>query len=425
MGVAGMSMTKRYDPLSEGQLDNPYGVYAEAREHEPVFYSDNVVRGRRVWVLTRYADIRAVAADDCRFSSREALLPLVPIWPETEAVLRDGYPLRPTIVETDGDRHSRVSVPLGQFLNRGARDLQPFIEATVDRLIDEMTAGRRRGADLIWQFAHQLPFAVVNHLYGVPETDYEQIAAWCDSWMRFLSTDLTAWDNPEAEQVRAVQGMQEYFGYMAELVGARRRQPRPEDLVTVLTQHREGDFEPLDNEELVCNLGGVLLAGHVTVTALIGNLAQILLSPAHRHYWDHIVAHPADIPGIVNEGLRFRNPNKAFFRTAAEETVVGGVTIPAGGLVQLLFGSANHDAAVWQDPEVFNPWAADRQPGKLMSFGHGLHRCLGAALARAEAKIALGSLSRRLPELRLVPGQELHRMPTVILDGLLGLPVQW
>lgn len=421
MGRAGMSITEMYDPLSRAQLDNPYEVYAYARELQSVFPSDNVVRGRRVWVVTRHRDIRAVAGDSDRFSSAEALLPLVPIWPGTVAVLRDGYPLVPTIVETEGDRHSRVSSPLKQVLNPGTGDLQgKFIASTVERLIDEMTAGGRREADLIWEFAHRLPFAVINHLFGVPERDYDQIAVWCASWMRFLSTDLAA-----GEQVRAVQGMQEYFGYMAELVAARRREPRPDDLVTVLAQHREGDLDPLSDEELVCNLGGILLAGHVTVTALIGNIVQILLSLSDRKHWEHIVADPAGIPAIVNEGLRFRNPTKAFFRTASRETVLNGVTIPEGGLLQLLFGSANHDAAVWDDPEVFSPWAADRQAGKLMSFGHGLHYCLGPALARAEATIALESLSRRLPGLRLVAGQELRRMPTVILDGLLGLPVQW
>jgi hypothetical protein len=420
MAIAGTSMTRKYDPLSLEQLDDPYPFYAEAREHEPVFPTDRVVRGRRVWAVTRAAHIRAVAGDDRRFSSAEALLPLVPVWPETVAVLQDGYRLVPTIVETDGPRHSRISSPLRQVLNRNTGEAQgQFIARTVDRLIDEMTAGGRREADLIWQFAHRLPFAVVNHLFGVPEKHYGQIAVWCDSWMRFLSTDLTA-----GEQVRAVQGMQEYFGYMDDLVAARRRDPRPDDLVTILAQHRERDFEPLSDEELVCNLGGILLAGHVTVTALIGNIVQILLSLPDRKYWEHIAAHPADIPAVVDEGLRFRNPTKAFFRTATEETVLGGVTIPAGGLAQLLFGSANHDAAEWHDPEVFNPWAADRRSGKRMSFGHGLHYCLGAALARAEATIALESLSRRLPGLRLAD-QELRRMPTVILDGLQGLKVRW
>jgi len=417
MGTAEVSLAEIYDPMSPDQLADPYQVYKLAREREPIFLSNKVLRDAGVWVLTRYDDIAAVGGDDELFSSRDALRPLVPIYPATYEVLGRGYPLGQTTVEVDGPRHRRTSVPLKQVLSPRTAVLQEeFISSTVERLIDEMTAGGRREADIAGQFAHELPFRVINHLYGVPESDHDQIREWCDGWMRFLSTDLS----PEA-QVQAVQGMENYFYYVADLVRERRRHPREDDLVTLFAQHHEPGFEPLSEAELVNNLGGILLAGHVTTRTLIGNAVQILL--ARRGYWDDIIASPEHIPAIINEVLRYRTPTKAFFRTATRDTVLNGVKIAEGELLQLLFGSANHDEAKWRNPEVFDPWA-DRQGIKLMSFGYGPHYCVGASLACTEARIALEILSRRLPGLRLAD-QEYRYLGMVIIHGFERLMVEW
>jgi cytochrome P450 len=236
--------------------------------------------------------------------------------------------------------------------------------------------------------------------------------------MRFLSTYLS----PE-DQVQAVQGMEAYFHYMADLVAERRRHPRQNDLVTLLAQHHEPGFEPLEVHELVNNLGGILLAGHVTTTTLIGTAVKVLLELERGRFWDDIVAHPEHIPVVLEEVLRYRTPTKAFFRSATRDTVLNGAKIAEGDLLQILFGSANHDESRWKNPEVFDPWA-DRRGARLMSFGHGPHYCAGASLARTQAKIALATLSRRLPELRLAE-QEYRYLPTVILHGLLQLRVEW
>ena len=407
-----------YDPLAPGQLAWPYRVYELARQEAPVFRSPKVLRdGRLVWVVTTYDLVAEAAADGERFSSSVALMPLVPIHEATYEVLATGYERVPTIVEVDGeDAHRRASGPFKKILSphTGVR-YEAFISATVEQLIDGMMATGERQADIIAQFCHELPFQVINHLYGVDPADYGQIREWCGAWMRFLSTDLDA-----AAQVEAAKGMQAYFGYMAELVRDRLGHPRDGDLVTILARHREGDRKPLGEAELVNNLAGILLAGHVTTTTLLGNALHILLG--QRHFWDGIIASPAGIPAIIEETLRYDTPTKSFFRIATTDTSLGGVNIARGDILQLCFGSANHDAKKWENPEVFDPRVSRSTP--VLSFGWGPHYCLGAQLARAEARIALEGLSRRMPGMRLAR-QDYSYLPMVILHGFQRLIVEW
>jgi cytochrome P450 len=419
MGTALIPLAELYDPLDPAQLADPWPVYRLAREHGP-FYSRKVLRGMPygIWVVSSYDDVEAVARDGDTFSSSVALMPLVQIHEETRRVLESGYPLGRTTVETDGIEHQRTAVPLKRVFSPHTVSLQEgYITGTAERLVTQIVATGQRRADIIGQLAHELPFKVINHLFGVPEQDHDQVRAWCEDWMRFLSMPLLP-----AEQAQAAEGMESYFRYMAELVRERRREPRDNDIVTLLAQHQVPGLDPLDEAELVNNLGGVLFAGHVTTTALIGNAVHILLG--HRGYWDGIAGHPEHIPAIVEEVLRYRNPTKAFPRVATKDTQLSGVTIRQGELVQLLFASANHDETKWANPEVFDPWAEDRGKTRLMSFGYGPHTCIGAPLARAQARIALEVLSRQLPGLRLAE-QEYRYIPVVILYGLQQLWVEW
>jgi cytochrome P450 len=419
MDVTATPIAERYEPLDEEQLADPYPIYKLAREYGP-FYSRKVLHDvpHGIWVVSSYDDVEAVAKDGDAFSSSVALMPLVPIHEKTRRVLESGYPLGRTTVETDGVQHQRTAVPLRKAFSRRTVELQEgYIRSTAERLVGEMMATGGRQADIVWQFAHELPFKVINHLFGVPEQDHGQVRLWCDEWMRFLSTPLS----PD-EQAKAAEGMENYFRYMAELVEERRREPREDDLVTLLAQSQVQGLEPLDEAELVNNLGGVLFAGHITTTALIGNAVHILLD--RREYWDDIVSHPEHIPPVVEEVLRYRNPTKAFPRIATKDTDLHGVKIARGELVQLLFGSANHDETKWSHPDDFDPWAEDRQKTRLMSFGTGPHTCIGALLARTQARTALEVLSQQLPGLRLAE-QEYRYMPVVILYGLVSLRVKW
>ena len=419
MGTALIPLAERYDPLERKQLADPFPLYREMRENG-LFYSRKVLRGvpYGIWVASGYDDVEAIARDGDTFSSSVALMPLVQIHDETRRVLESGYPLGRTTVEADGVEHQRTAVPLKKVFSPHTVALQEgYITGTAERLVSEMMATGQRRADIIGQLAHELPFKVINHLFGVPERDHDQVRLWCEDWMRFLSMPLSP-----MEQAQAAEGMERYFGYMAELVRERRREPRGNDIVTLLAQHQVPGLQPLDEAELVNNLGGVLFAGHVTTTALIGNAVHILLG--QPEYWDDIARHPEHIPVIVEEVLRYRNPTKAFPRIATKDTELNGVQIARGDLVQLLFASANHDEGKWENPEVFDPWAKDRGKTRLMSFGYGPHTCIGAPLARAQARIALEVLNRQLPGLKLAE-QEYRYLPVVILYGLQQLWVEW
>ena len=408
---------KIYDPWAPDQRAWPYRVYALAMQEAPVFRSSKVLRdGREVWVVTGYDLVAEAAADGERFSSSVTLMPTFEVDEDAAPHLAMGERVL-TIVETDGaDDHRRASGPFKKIISpHTVGGYEPFIRATVEELIDQMVATGDRHADIIAGFCHELPFRVINHLWGIDPADYGQIREWCEAWMRFLSTDLDA-----AGQVKAAKGMAAYFGYMAELVRYRLDHPRDDDLVTILARHREGDLDPLNTAELVNNLAGILLAGHVTTTTLLGNALHILLD--QRRFWDGLIASPAGIPAIIEETLRYDTPTKSFFRVATTDTSLGGVQIPRGAILQLCFGSGNHDPAKFKNPEVFDPEEPRSTP--LLSFGWGTHYCIGAPLARKQAQITLEALSRRLPGLRLAQ-QEYSYLPMVILHGLERLLVEW
>jgi len=210
-----------------------------------------------------------------------------------------------------------------------------------------------------------------------------------------------------------------FHEYMAALAEKRSAHPGEDVVSCLLTVHYDEE-QPLTKAEVVATLTGVLLAGHETTTNAIGMAVYLLLSQPER--WQRVCRHPEDIPSAVEEVLRFDSAVPTFYRTALQEAQVGGVTIPAGDLLLLAYASANRDEVRFANAEQFD---LHRSPNQHLAFGHGVHFCVGAPLARIEGRIAVEVLSQRLPQLRLQPHQQLSYAANLMFRGLTHLTVAW
>jgi len=214
--------------------------------------------------------------------------------------------------------------------------------------------------------------------------------------------------------------MVEFMHYTEALVERRRSDPQ-DDLISHLLAAREDGVEPLSPEALVDIIPGLILAGHETTANLIGNTILLLLS--HPEQWEEVRADPATVERAVEEGLRMDASVTGMPRTATRDVELGGAQIPAGSMLFLLYGSANHDDAHFRHPESFD---IDRgKDSSHLAFGRGIHYCIGAPLGRLEARVAIELLAGRLPGLRLDPEQDFVRKPNLLFRGLARLLVTW
>jgi cytochrome P450 len=289
--------------------------------------------------------------------------------------------------------------------------LEPAIRGIASRLLDELdAAGPGAIVDLVEGYAYPLPFAVIGELLGIPPADRPRLHAW-------FGVLLSGWaGDPPPEAVEASDGI---VAYLRELVEDKRRCPEG-DLVSVLAAATGGDA--LSTQELLSSLFQLVVAGHDTTASLIGNGVVALLD--HPDQFQALLADPGRLPVAIDELIRFTAPvPHATFRMTAEPVTLGGVDIPAGEQVLVCLGSANRDPARFPQPDVLDIGRGD---GPNLGFGHGIHYCLGAPLARLEARVAFEELLGRYPGLRLAAGRDAlawTRGDGLVLRGLAALPV--
>ncbi|HEU5469139.1 MAG TPA: cytochrome P450 [Actinophytocola sp.] len=309
-----------------------------------------------------------------------------------------------SIFFTDGPDHQRVRRLLRQeFTPRRIAALEPAIVRLVDQRLDRMAelGAGGRPVDFMAEFALPLPSDVIGELLGVPEQDRAAFPRRVRAFGAILDLGTAMWRYLPRSNAAAVE-LTEYF---TRLIAARRAEPR-DDLVTALV--RRQDDEELRDEELIANLLTMFNAGYVTTTHLIGNALTLLLD--RPRLATALVAAPERLaPAIVEETLRYEPPTHFSIRWATTDADVDGIPIPAGSRILVLFGAANRDPTRFADPDVFDPTRPDNHS---LSFGGGLHYCLGAALSRLEAQTALPQLLRRFPTLTLydTPGDRTHLM---------------
>lgn len=397
-----------FDPLSGDQFENPYELLALARREQPVFYAPNL----DLWVVTRHEDVLAVLRNHRAFSSTGALKSAAaPFPPEVAAVLAEGAPEMPYIIEIDPPLHDRIRrLVTKAFTPRRVASLEPSIVEIVSDLMDGLPASGE--VDIVERFAWPLPLRVLGRLLGLPSGDLEQLHRWGIDWL------LVQQEGPLQQRLEHARGTVALQRYFLDVVAVREREPS-EDLIGALVAARNEIEPPLTDVEIAGLPLDLMVAGHVTVTRAIGNTLHLMFRhPAVR---DHLLD-PELRPAAVEEILRLESPAQGLFRTAVKATDVGGVRIPAGARVMVHFASANRDECTFSSAASFRP--GREESSQHLAFGKGIHFCIGAPLARLELGIALPALLERLSNLR--PGAApAIREPVFFARGFASLPVAW
>jgi cytochrome P450 len=399
------------EQLGGDYFQDPHAHFARMREEGPVT-SVVLPHGERVWLVTRYADVRAALADSRLHKDWAGKLTAPDLVPDAVT----GY-LSAHLLNADPPDHTRLRKLVSKaFTARRVAGLRPRIEAITADLLDAMEArfavlqetGEDDAVDLIEAFAFPLPVTVICELLGVPLSDRDKFREWSHAFV--------ASEGAPGSFRAAGTAM---FYYFTELVAAKRADPA-DDMISALVEARDAG-DSLDDRELIAMLFLLLIAGHETTTNLIasGTLA-LLTNPAQL---GRLRADSSLLPGAVEELLRFANPlNHATDRFTLEPVEIGGVLIPAREWVLCVTSSANLDPSRFTDAEQLE---IERDAGGHLAFGHGIHYCLGAPLARLEGEVAFGALLSRFPSLSLAAeASTLRWRPSSLIHGLEKLPVR-
>ncbi len=402
-------MAANINPLLPAVVECPFGYFAQLRRQPPVFVSHG-----RFFLISRYDDVRQVLLHPEVFSSAGSPGVRRKLPAEVVRVMARGFRPVPTVQTIDPPAHQRYRSLLSKaFSSRRVARLEPDIRRLAHDLVDKFIDEGR--VDLVAQFAVPFPLTVIAMWLGLPVADLPRLKRWSDAAAAPLGGMLNREEEIECAEIELEA--QEYFAARLE---ERRREPRDDILTDLCRAHLDGN-EPLDNGEIYYLLIQLLVAGNESVRNLISSAMLLLLQhPAHMAV---VRAQPALIPKFVEEALRIESPIKAFFRVAKSDTRVGGVEIPAGSRVAVLFASANRDESHFSNPDSLD---IDRDNlSDHLAFGLGIHYCLGAALARTEARIAFEVLLSRLADIRLAPGNELTHTPSFIFRGLKALHLEF
>lgn len=390
--------------------DDPFPLFSAVRSQGPV-HRVTLADGHDAWLVIGHDEAKAALGDARLSKDMQAAMA------SDATVVAEGLPgpaFARHMLAVDPPHHTRLRrLVSAAFTPRTVERLRPRVEGIAHGLLDDLAArGPATVVDLVAGLAFPMPFTVICELLGVPGRDRAALGAG-------LRAMLVPVGEPAAYE-RAKAASDRVVAMLVDLVGAKRREPA-DDLVSGLLAARHGG-ERLDEQELLSTLFQLIVAGHDTTTTLIGNAVVALLR--HPAQLGRVLAAPDLVDGVVDEVLRFDAPvPHATFRYAREPVVLAGSTIPAGAQVIICLAGANRDPARFADPDDFD---VGRAAPRSLAFGHGIHHCLGAPLARMEGRIALGSLLSMFPELRLAvePG-ELHwgHGDGLVLRGLSALPV--
>ncbi|MEU6037336.1 cytochrome P450 [Actinomadura sp. NPDC047616] len=396
-----------FDVTADWHVADPYPFLRRLRHEQPVFWSDHL----KMWVLTRYDDVRAAYRDHTRFSSVGSLTLSRTLTDEVKETLGEHRSFLDNFAANlDPPRHTAIRRAISRaFTPRAVERLGDDFRTKVDAAIDAvLPAGR---ADFVADLAHPPSARLAAVFIGVPPEDEQRVKRWVLSWFQlFLSPQ------PPDRQRELAQDFLKYLDYIDRLVTERRAEPR-DDFVSLMAELVPHD---LSHREVVETISALLLGGNDTVPNGLSNAVYRLLRD--RRDWEALLADPSLIPGMVEETLRVDGASLGSFRTTTTDVTLHGVTIPAGAQVLLHADSAGHDETVFPDPERFDMRRANARDH--MVFGYGVHHCVGAALSRLKMKIAFERLTTRLPGLRQPPQRVAYRR-SLVGRGLTGLRVEW
>jgi unspecific monooxygenase len=395
-----------FDPWDPAFVEDPYPAYAELRARGRVLYFEPTNQ----WLVPHHADVSALLRDRRlgrtylhRFTHEE--FGRTPPPPEHEPfhTLNDHG-----MLDLEPPDHTRIRRLVSKaFTPRTVERLRPYVQRLAGELVDGLV--RQGGGDLLADVAEPLPVAVIAEMLGIPEGDREQLRPWSAEICGMYEL------NPSEEvAARAVRASVEFSAYLRELIAARRREPGDDLISGLIAAHEEGDR--LTEQEMISTAVLLLNAGHeATVNATVNGWWALFCNP------DQLAALRADhslVPTAVEELMRYDTPLQLFERWVLDDIEIDGTTVPRGAEIAMLFGSANHDPAVFRAPGRLD---LARRDNPHISFSAGIHYCIGAPLARIELAASLTALLTKAPA--LAPAAAPERKPNFVIRGLKGLDV--
>jgi cytochrome P450 len=396
------------DLMDPGFLSDPFGVLAQRREQTPVFYVPEV----DLYFVTRYADAERIFLDPANFSAANASSPVWKPCPAAAEVLAT-VPKKPTLNNADPPRH-------GPMRKAVLKALTPRRIAAMESVLREVTRDLIRQiakepvADLVAGLTYPLPGYAAFTLLGFPGSHWDMIKQWCRRRVQ-----LTYGRLPDDEQVDVASMIVTFWKYCDRHVALREREPG-DDFTTELIRYAADHPDEVVRTDIVTIVYAMALAGHDSTTAAMGNGLRYLL--ADRSGWAKLIADPGLIPNAVEEMMRFDPPVIGQRRIALRDTEIGGVMVPKGAQLMLTFASVHRDRAQYENPDEFDV-TRDGARSQL-SFGKGVHLCIGAPLARLEMRLAVELLTRLTPAMRLVEGQDYTIVPNLVFRNLERLMVE-
>jgi cytochrome P450 len=398
-----------YEPF---QMKDPFPAYAELRNEQPVMFDERV----GYYVVSRYDDIKAVFEDWETFSSENAQAPVRKRGPQATKIMEEGgFTAYSGLSARRPPEHTRIrAVAQKAFTPRRYKALEPFIRQNVVDQLEAMLARPEHRGELVKDLAYTVPTVTILTLIGADVSQVDTFKRWSDSRAAMTWGDLS-----DEEQVPHAHNLVEYWQECLRLVRVAHEEGG--DNLTADLVKAQQDGAEISDHEIASILYSLLFAGHETTTTLIANSLRVLL--ARPEQWQQLVEEPKKIPAAVDEVLRFAGSIVGWRRKALKDTEVGGVKIPEGGELLLLMGSANRDDARFEDGEEFDISRGNAR--EHLSFGFGIHYCLGNMLAKLQAKIALEEVARLAPNLKLESPEGIEFRENISFRVPETVPVSW
>ena len=410
--VESKTFGKDYHGFDPFKLTDPFDSYKELRAEAPVMWDDRI----DMFVVTRYDDVKAVFDDWETFSSKDAQSPVRPLCAEAKKIMADGgFTAYSGLSARIPPEHTRIrAVATKAFTPRRYKVLEPFIRENADNLIDAMIAKGADSADILPDLAYDLPTLTIFALIGVPNDMVDLVKDWATSRATLTWADLS-----DEEQLPHARNMVNYWNFCQKLVSDAKVTPG-DNLVTDLVNLQLAGDE-ISDHEIASFLYSLLFAGHETTTTLISNAVQQLM--LNQDAWAAIQADPSKIPGAVEEVLRTAGSIFAWRRTAMKDGEINGVAIPEGSKILLVMGSANRDPQMFENPDKFD---IERENARNhLSFGFGIHYCIGNLLGKLQTRVALEELSKKMPGLQLKENAPLTFGDNLSFRVPTSVPVTW
>lgn len=379
-------------PVDLFDLTAPHATWRQLRSDQPVFQDS----ATGYWIVTRHADIKAVFDDWSAFSSENAQAPMRPMCDAGKQIMKEGgFTVYSGLSARIPPDHTRIrKIAQSAFGPRRFKAIEPRIEEIVDRYMTKIAA--KGECDFFRDVAFEVPALVLFTLMGIPEEDVPKVKDWG------ISRALLTWGNlSDEEQIPLAHKMVDYWKYCRGLVASRKETPGDDFPTDLVRAQAEG--ANITDDEIAGVMYSVLFAGHETTTTLMANSVITLMN--NRDAWDAICADQSLIPAATEEILRYAPSIVAWRRRAKTDATVGGVTIPEGSNVLVVMGSGNRDEDVFPEGESFD--IERKNARNHLSFGYGIHFCIGFQLAKMEFGIMLRELTQRFPNMTLKQDQQI------------------